>query len=371
MKIGILTQPLHNNYGGLLQAFALQKVLNDLGHEVWIIRRENRPNWRDFTKYYTKRVIASAIGKQIYPLLTQKQKTIISQYNREFISQYMGKQTNKLFTSKQFFKAASKFDFEAYVVGSDQVWRPRYSPQIGIYFLDFLSDDSTKRIAYAASFGVDNWEFNEKDTLKFATLAKKFDAISVREESGIDLCEKYFGVHAVQSLDPTMLLERVDYENLIVNQEQSNGDLFYYILDPSKEKMDIVSKIAYEKKLEPFTEMPKEITINNLKNINNCIYPGPLKWLKAFQDAKFVVTDSFHGCVFSIIFNKPFILFGNEKRGLTRFKSLLKQFGLENRIYSDNNSFKIIIESSIDWSVINKTWENLRSKSIDFFNFLH
>ena len=102
-----------------------------------------------------------------------------------------------------------QFHFDAFVVGSDQVWRPRYNAYIPNLFLDFTEGMSVKRIAYAASFGTDQWEFSAEQTTISSFLAKKFDIVSVREASGIQLCKQNLGVDAIQVLDPSLLLRRV------------------------------------------------------------------------------------------------------------------------------------------------------------------
>ena len=203
-----------------------------------------------------------------------------------------------------------KYHFDAYLVGSDQVWRPIYSYCLSNYFLDFTIGQHVKRIAYAASFGTSKWEFTEGQTTRCAALAKQFDAISVREDSGVVLCKKYLGVDAVHLLDPTMLLNKEDYIRL-VEQEQipsSEKKLMTYILDQSEEKQAIVRKISQTLSLSPNVVMPeKNFAQVGKKDIDQCVFPPVTDWLRGFMDAEYVVTDSFHGTVFSIIFNKPFV----------------------------------------------------------------
>src|SRR5690606_24691445 len=133
----------------------------------------------------------------------------------------------------------NQMGFCAYVVGSDQCWRPLYSPKISNYFLDFAENEKDiKRIGYAVSFGVSEWEFDKKNTERCALLAKKFDAISVREDSGIKLVKDYFDKDAVHVLDPTMLLQKEQYVKIASDEKQtkSPGNLKVYILDKTPEK---------------------------------------------------------------------------------------------------------------------------------------
>jgi polysaccharide pyruvyl transferase WcaK-like protein len=372
MKIGILTQPLHNNYGGLLQNFALQKTLKDMGHEVWTIDR-------NFAKIPAHRKYASAVKRCIIGLthnkipdrtwLTTKEERVISKYTSLFIENYIQK-TPKIYKTSALRRLHKKYSFDAYIVGSDQVWRPRYSPQQPTYFLDFLEKNtSVKKIAYAASFGVSDWEFTREQTKEFKRLLKLFDAVSVREDSGVDLCKRYFDVDAIQLLDPTMLLDKEEYISLVNKQnlQKSSGSLFTYILDKNDDKSAIVNSVADKFKLDPFSVMPKRsFSEPGRKDINDCVFPPVEEWIKGFIDAEFVITDSFHGTVFSILFNKPFIAIANKSRGLTRFESLLKLFQLEDRLVFPTDNFNIDNLNEINWEKTNAILVREKKRSMEF-----
>ena len=230
--------------------------------------------------------------------------------------------------------------------------------------------DRTKRIAYAASFGVDEWEFSEEETFICKDLLKLFDGVSVRENSAVALCEKYFNrSDVIHVLDPTMLLEKEDYIRIVEKEKEpkSPGNLFCYILDGSSEKKQIIEFIASQISAVPFTQMPKcEITYENLRDrLEDCVYPSVTAWLRAFMDAEMVITDSFHGCVFSIIFNKPFWVIGNHSRGMARFDSLLSMFGLEGRLMS-TDSIPVELSSPIDWDRVNTIKKDWQEKSYNF-----
>ena len=248
MKIGILTQPLMNNYGGLLQNYALQTVLKEMGHEVYTLDRDvAKPahlKCASIIKYSLHRL--SGDKRRIRRWMTAKEKNIISQNTHPFIENYIQK-TSKVTTTKELRKLHETYKFDVYIVGSDQVWRPQYSPCISNYFLDFIPvNDPAKRIAYAASFGVDDWEFTRKETSLAKSLIKKFDSISVREDSAVNLCKQYFLVDAIKTADPTLLLNREAYEQLITHNDikQSDGNLFVYILDKNPQKEYFIQKIA-------------------------------------------------------------------------------------------------------------------------------
>ncbi len=372
MKIGILTQPLHTNYGGILQNYALQKALKNMGHEVWTIDRDFYvPGYRKFASI-VKRMLLNLFNRnapiRVWP--NKKEEEIITQYIRAFIKSNI-QSTEKITSTKQLTRLHQKYTFDAYVVGSDQVWRPKYSPCLTNYFLDFVEDDhEIIKIAYAASFGVDEWEFTQEQTKECARLAKQFHAISVREDSAIGLCKKYLGVDAVHLLDPTLLLNKEDYLSLIsnVSTTPSKGNLFVYILDKDENKTNIVNEVAKHKNLTPFELLAKQFLIEASKSeIKKCICPPIEQWLRAFVDAEFIITDSFHGTIFSIIFEKPFLVISNKKRGKSRFNSLLKMFQLEERMINENDEFNFsILDKKINYDNIYAILWEKRQMSIIF-----
>jgi hypothetical protein len=372
MKIGILTQPLHNNYGGLLQNFALQKVLKGLGHEVLTINIKGRES--SFIRKcasISKRVVLKIFGRstgKIRKFPTVQEKKIISEHTSQFVVRNIN--TTKPINRKVNEGLLSEYAFEAYVVGSDQVWRPRYSPQQSTFFLDFLKNNSNvKKLSYAASFGVSDWEFNQKQTEEFSPLLKQFDAVSVREDSAVDLCKRYFDVDATHLLDPTMLLDKEVYISLVEKQNigKSPGNLFIYILDKNEEKSAIVDSVANKYKLEPFTVMAKRgFSEPGKRDIKDCVFPPVEEWIRGFMDAEFVITDSFHGTVFSILFNRPFIAIANKSRGTTRFTSLLKMFNLENRLIFSPEELNLDKVKEIDWGNVNEILEQDKERAIFF-----
>lgn len=365
MKIGILTQPLHSNYGGLLQAWALQKTLVEMGNEVIIINRvdnpkaHKRPLWRR-TLAHLKNEALIILGRQErYVNVTDELKEFSEQNVLKFKkNQYKGISPD-IRTNEELTDFISRHKFDAYIVGSDQVWRPMYSPHLMTYFLDFIKTNNTvKKIAYAASFGVDKWEFTPKETEEASKLAPLFDLLTVRENSGVDLVEKYLKCKASHVLDPTMLHRKEEYENLIQEStcplHESEGELFCYVLDKSKHLEDLIVQCSKHSGFKPYfcnyRHHVSKLTKQDAKT--DCIVPPVEQWLKSFQDAKIVITDSFHGTVFSIIFNKPFWVISNNARGAARFKSLLEDFGLENRLI--NNSAEINWNETIDWDRVNQ-----------------
>ena len=344
MKIGILTLPLHTNYGGILQAYALQTVLERMGHNVEVLNKSQRKRLpAKWGLVFLKRVIKKyVLGRKVRVFAEfyhNKYYPIMSKNTQPFIEKYI---KQRLLPS---LKVIERKDYDAIVVGSDQVWRPCcFRPMWGASmeqaFLDFSKLWNVRRIAYAASFGSDLWEYNSQETEECKKLAKLFSIISVREQSGVSLCKDYLSADAVVVPDPTMLLSKDDYIKLIEssNVPQSAGNLLCYVLDETPEKRDLVELVSKEKNLRPFRVNSK--IEDHFAPVEERVQPPVEQWLRGFYDADFVVTDSFHACVFSIIFEKPFIVYGNVSRGMARFESLLSLFGLECNLITSLSDYK-------------------------------
>lgn len=375
MKIVILTQPLHTNYGGLLQAFALQRTLEILGHEVLVadiqMRKSLYRNFRVILGRFRRKYFGN--HKEIDSIIrfrpTKAEDRIIRTHTDEFIKDNI-KTTVKINGVQQLYKL-KPYHFDTYIVGSDQVWRPMFSPGLTAYYLDFLDNrQDVKRIAYAASFGVDFWEYDDVLTATCKPLIQKFDAVSVREDSAVKLCRENFDIDAVHVLDPTMLLEQMDYIALInkYNVPLRAKTLMAYVLDRTEDKDSILQTAASRLGLSVNRVMPKKkYSAQARHTIQDCVFPPVAAWLRGFLDAEFVVTDSFHGTIFSLIFNKPFIVIANKERGLARFTSLLNMFELEDRlIFSKNELTNQLFDTAIDFDHVNQLRKRYQKKAFAF-----
>lgn len=374
MRIGILTLPLHTNYGGILQAYALQTVLERMGHEVVVFDTPNKiplPPLKDIPKCFLKRIVKKLLGRnqKIFYEYYQNKKVIpvVSQNTQKFINSYIHRKEIRNF------KELDGDSYDAIVVGSDQVWRPLYFvpgwrwQEIENAFLSFASKWNIKRLSYAASFGTEDWEYTDQQTQRCKALLQVFDAISVRETNGVTLCKKYFDMDSVHVLDPTMLLNEADYSIFFQksNTPKSNGTLLNYILDETEKNRVLIMDVANQKCLRAFSVTnPHEN--DETKPLNERIKPSVEMWLRGFYDAEFVITDSFHACVFSILFKKQFVVVGNKERGLSRIESLLLCFGIENRIVED--SAQVMRLPLIDYDTVYVKLEKYRKKSFDFLN---
>ena len=362
MKILILTLPLGHNYGGMLQAYALQAHLREQGHEVETLDRRRPPRSALPTRKAGIRNTLRYFLGRIKNISTKKKRALMLQTLADFRDRHI-RMSKRIDSEAKLRDYYLQHPVDAVIVGSDQVWRPRYSPSLANFFLDFLDDTQSagfpaaRRISYAASFGVDDWEFSPAQTDTCRSLAQNFDAISVREESAQAMCREHLGVDAEWVVDPTLLLAAAAYEKLMPAVTSPHKDkILTYVLDPAEDKQAIVGKVAAVLKTDLFSVKPQrtptEVTASRSKQSQ---YPGVDEWLQGFRDASFVVTDSFHGCVFSIIFNKPFVAVGNSKRGLSRFHSLLKLFGLENRLVTTTEEVTPeLITVAIDWNSVNR-----------------
>lgn len=374
MRIAILTlSPYpYNNYGNHLQAFALQYILRSMGHTpISMDIRYNR-----YSKVYkTMQVVKWLFDKYIlrkkntfkkHPyLLSAKEKHNIIAFNEKkgrknkaFVSQYISI-SSPLLSEKEMKQFLSDNQIDACIVGSDQCWRKDYMPQIGPMFCSFVPD-SIKKISYAASFGNEYWGYSTCETRYIKKLLGRFSSISVREESGIKLLVENVSIKAKNVLDPTLLVPVEVYKNISYKSSVTypKNTLMCYVLDMNKEKMTYLKNFAEKNYLTLHIFKP---------NAQNDELPGVEDWLAAFRDAQFVITDSFHGTVFSILFKKPFYVILNKERGISRFESILGKLGLTDRIITDITfTDKVKDNEVIDWNIISGKLSTEIEKSKNF-----
>jgi hypothetical protein len=363
---------LNFNYGGILQNYALQTVLKNMGHEVVTLYTEQKMPAKKqsvlFFKYFVKKLLHWK-GDNYRPL-TSKQKNAIKGNTKNFVEKYISvtKPLHWVYNELN-----NELQLDAYIVGSDQVWRPDFVHNIYDMYFQFLQNDKVKKISYAASFGVNTWEYSTEQQLICAELIKKFDGISVREKSGVALCKEYFNVNALHLLDPTLLLSADDYKKLIpVNKKnKTRKQLTVYILDFTSEKREILNYISKKLNLS-VTYVGNEFSDKQNIHYTERIAPPVENWLEEFDNADFIFTDSFHGTAFSIIFNKPFISIGNPTRGIERFTSLLDLFNISDRLLIPDNKnidfslIDAIVNKPIDFKYINEVRTSEVAKSFEY-----
>ena len=358
MKIGIITIPPTVNYGGILQAYALQKVLQDMGHQAHIIcttqRYPSLPRMKKPFVYAKRFIYKYLLGKKnTIIFLEDVYRSQICKNTEMFIQQHL--HLKELFS----FSDLREDDYDAYVAGSDQVWRSIYNGDIKACYFSFAEGWKVKRIAYAASFGTDKWEYSKSETRACKHLIQLFDAVSVREESALQLVNTYLGTTAKHVLDPTLLLDKQDYIVLFKDNQtlKSKGNMMCYILDSNDEIQKQIAELQSVYQLEVFHVYGCYSDLNS--PLSDRIQPRVEQWLRGFYDARLVVTDSFHAVVFSVIFRKPFVLLGNASRGNARFVSLLHMLNFD---LSDGMFNRLFVPEDSNYQALDR----LRASSLHF-----
>lgn len=370
MRIGILTLSLHANYGGILQAYALQTILKRMGHEVETLQLplyRKLPWWKcphTYLKRFVKRYLLVDRQKRIFEeqWLLRTDPPLL-----RFISEFQKKHI--AIRIIQNFNEIKEREYEAFVVGSDQVWRPGYfGGPITEAYLGFARQwKGVKRVAYATSFGTDEWEYTLIQTLCCRELLKKFDAVSVREKAAVELCRNRLHREVQHLLDPTLLLTADDYLLLIEEYPPIETGLLTCILSENKKTSAAVQCVSDRLGCIPFRANSR-YEDKNAPPLER-VQPPVERWLRCFHDTHFVITDSFHATVFSILFGKPFLVLVNEKRGLSRLHSILGLFGLEHHLQNSCNFRSFCPEDyTYDTEAVHRKLAEMRRKSLSFLS---
>lgn len=372
MKIGVVTYWYGNsNYGQLLQCWALQSVLRALGHEPYII------------KYRPKKGVFSSL-KRKFPLLFSILYTIkgdSTQHDWMISNYYDKRRLFQEFREKRLvmgdFNYSSIDELQKnppvadyYITGSDQVWSQLLSVNNNkAFFLDFGSKDIV-RISYAPSFSMTNYPKHLEKQL--AEQLSHFKAISVREEAGVDICRKV-GYEATLVCDPTLLLKASNYEPLI-RISNNKKYVFIYSLNINNSEDIFFSELKFvcEKKEYSIYVTPASGYKPGLKLFGKDViykYATVEEWLGYIHEAEFVVTSSFHGVVFCLLFHKPFAfrpVSGVGEKGNNRITDLLERLNLEYLILTKACQYEEIMNCSFDWDLIDERIDEFRRKSICF-----
>ena len=371
MRVAVITLPLHTNYGGLLQAYALRTAVGSLGHDVTVLDlKEKMPAPKGIRAPFKyagrafRRLLKGSDGPEVFREKRYARELPVLSAN---VSPFVRKNINPRMIGS--YTEIKEGEYDAFVVGSDQVWRPRYFDPIEDAYLAFTAGWDVRRIAYAASFGTDELEYEYMQLEACSKLLEKFEGVSVREDSAVRLCEEWLDCdRALHVLDPVMLLDAAEYQKIAAGAKNrlAKGKVVTYILDRSEEKrhvIDFVIKVSgmdvHDCSVYPYV---------NDRPVEERAVPALEDWLAAFADAEFVVTDSFHGCVLAILMHKRFIAVGNSRRGMARLKSLLDMFGLDMRLVhgidpEDDGDYFL---SEPDWGTIDGILEEKRMASMAF-----
>lgn len=355
MKIGILTFHWAQNYGAVLQCYALKRKLEELGHDVFIINRI--PQYQGILRDLYHRFSY----KYVFAWLK------FSCFNRKFLQPKTRTYRSQEALEKYFLR--EKLD--AIVVGSDQVWR--WGMMGYNYFLDFVDDDHVQKYAYAASFGLSHWEDNGLSTAQVTRLLKKFRAISVREQTGVSICHRIFNLEARLVLDPTLLYDADFFEKNLLSgyEKQSNRRVVSYIL--GKENMEQCRQIARwaEEQGWDYTELYwTGCDYPSLKaRLNLFFHRSVPEWLNEIRNAEYVLTNSYHCTVFAILFRKKFVVLDNHSGGTDRIHTLLGMLQIKQRFIKDlmhPQMLQDLLETPVAYESVMERLADSRKDSISF-----
>lgn len=381
MKIGIITLwQSSDNYGQQLQCWALQQELIKLGHDPYLIRYDveyrTRNNKSPLWKKVLKLLLIYPIIKSLKRRKINKKEQLLKAYNskRNEERQFLSFRKDKFLVSDNIYSTLQELkdnppEADAYIVGSDQVWAftlDNYENRV--MFLDF-GDKKIKRIAYAPSFSMPSYPEKLKFLLK-ENLAR-FNSLSVREQTGSEICED-LGYKAKVVVDPTMLLKREDY-SLIASDEYKESYIYLYYLNITQSE-----EVAW-KQLDGFAKQTNLTVIatpasgyipsQELFDGVNYKYATIPQWINLISNAQLMVTTSFHGVVFCILNHTPFVYFplkGQFARGNNRVVDLCKILNLSDRIWSETSSYELLSKQVINWEDVDAILEAKRADSIDY-----
>lgn len=366
MKIALLTLPTASNYGNILQAYALGTCLRRLGHEVKLVdnRKTDPPVGASFLRTAARRALEACFRRKDIFWEWNLQRRIEDKlaYINRFVYDRLPPRTFPVVTEEDFRELAARERFDLWIIGSDQVWRPRFAAgHAAAFFGSFLDGSAARRITYAASFGTDACEYTPEMRSRCTELLRQFEGVTVREESGIRQCREYFAYDGARRvLDPTMLLTAADYDSLLSLSERRPSDALYcYLFNFKFGAKRLLENFAQKHGLRIVrtTDRPQQIEGR---------MPGVERWLEELRDAPYVITDSFHACVFCILYHKQFAAYVNRRRGAARIEGLLALFGLEGRILQPGARSLDLLEEPIDWRPVDRILDEQRKLSLRF-----
>ena len=364
MKIGIVTHWMAvDNYGGMLQSYALQRYLRNLGHDAYLIRfyidKKNQQSHSVRIKSALKELL---ISLNVFPNARDIKKENRIRQERSKRRRFDEFRNNNIALSPKVYKSLYEIkndppEADLYITGSDQVWAGDLNnPNIWIFYLDF-GGKNVKRISYAASFGFSY--FPGKNVDKFKELLSGFNAISVREANGIDICKKY-GFDATRCVDSTFLINKEQYISIMSPRKHNEEYVFFYTVNVSTP-----DEIYWKELREYLSSQGKKCVVTTGSGylraeeiFENAIYDYATveEWISNIFFSDVVITSSFHGIAFSLILHKDFIylpLKGTAGGGNNRIVDLLSLLGLDKRQAQSFEEVKELINDKIDYNSIN------------------
>jgi len=372
-KIGIITIVKTNNYGAELQAYALQKALNNLGFDAEIIdylfykhkdfkRSKASTPWVNIGFWKKMKEFLYPIN---YTLKIIPYRKIQKQREKKFEAfhyQYTRFSSYTFFSINQLYE--SQHSYDVFMVGSDQVWNPYSNISLDPYFLTF-APKGKRKISYASSFGIS--EVSTQIAPFYSDRLKQLHAISVRELQGVDLVEKLTGIKPTHVLDPTLLLSKMDWETISKKPINRESYILLYTLTPSDYAFKLAESLSQQTGWKIIRLCKEAVREDKNQAIENIIDAGPDEFLGWFIDASLIITNSFHGTAFSINFNRPFYtILPAHKKNNSRQESLLYLLKLENRMLSEGSIYPEMNNIELNFSISNQLLENEKKKSINY-----
>lgn len=363
VKVGICTINDNDNYGNRLQNFAMQEWLkkNDLNPETIVNTTIHFKKEKITIKNFFPRLSRKIKNKSMKILkINAKRKRCFEEFNKNIIFYHKIIDDDKI-KNNNFCEMLNSY-FDIFITGSDQVWNPTFPRTSTIDFLTFAEKE--KRNSYAASFGIDKISNDYKE--KYTDYLNGLNHISVREDAGKNIVESLTGRNDVQVLiDPTMMLDDSDWDCVMQKPMQLNNFkgkkyiLNYFLGRLSKDRMKEINRIARE----------NDCFIINILDKHSPFYQtGPSEFLYLEKNAFLICTDSFHSCIFSLIFKTPFIVFNREdeyENMNSRLETFLKKFKLDDRVFNGTISNTLL---KLDYSESYKILMEERKKSNRFIN---
>lgn len=359
-KIGILTFHRALNYGALLQTYALQTAIKRMGADVQIIDYKNQVIEELYRyKSFSER---KSINEKAKYILQCRQELAKRQRFEDFRRKALNL-TPKIYTSSDQIDAEEE-GFDYIITGSDQVWNPMAHRFDKRYLLDFVKDDR-KKVSYAASFGLSS--LNEEYVLEYRRLLYGFPVISVREESGAEIVRKQLGLSARVDVDPTFLLNENEWRSACKGSEVTGNFILLYSFELTPGIKIMAEKLAKKTGLEilyfgRFLRTPFNAKFRYMP------YAGPFEFISAFLNARYIVTNSFHGTAFSINFNKEFYLelLIQNKHVNSRLENIIAMTGLETQYINEDGDMERYLSNRIDWDQVNIIMSTAKEDSLQY-----
>lgn len=373
-NVGILNIQEVDNYGAVLLCYALQSTIENLGYKAEVIDfRPILPNESlSYIELLIKKVREDGVlgaSKAVVRKLSGQHRTgvnISSDLKKMRFEEFRKKYLNRT----PIYRGHGTVDspiFDTYVVGSDVVWKPARvrSDEAYTYFLDFTDGLICNRIAYAASIGTD-----DSDTLSdIASLIQKhimkFDYVSVREKTTVPFIKELYGGDVTWCIDPTLLLSQDDYDSCFALEsdiDQGSEYIYLYLFDGNEAAYKMANRYSKAMGIPVICQCDNPEKINNLKEFSSD--DGPIEFIQRVKNARFVITDSFHGTVFSIIYKKNFVTLSRGNISI-RMKDLLNRLGLLGR-YVENPETVDVELTSIDYSSVKLIIDAWREESMNY-----